>query len=208
MSTHRQLPPNTDIAPWQSRGRWYHMFVEQTNDGYVVSQENTDADILAMISDFTPQDKITLSSTDDKTFYLLNHYEDYKYGDVLPNELLGTCTVDVVASFTRDISYEISFSKLRYKRLTPQPAIVVSFNNESYTLVHNGEQYQSPFGSVFYTFDSTGLYMNTVTISDGGFNIERSSVQGYSVAITSFGEIIKYDSAFDSVDMWFFGYFE
>lgn len=31
MSTHRQLPNNTDIAPWQKKGRWYHFFLENTN---------------------------------------------------------------------------------------------------------------------------------------------------------------------------------
>lgn len=33
MATRRQLPNNTDIAPFQERGRWYHAFIEKDESG-------------------------------------------------------------------------------------------------------------------------------------------------------------------------------
>lgn len=33
MATHRQLPNNTDIAPFQEKGRWYRAFIEKDESG-------------------------------------------------------------------------------------------------------------------------------------------------------------------------------
>lgn len=79
MSTHRQLPPNTDIAPWQDKGRWYRIFGEKTADGVTISQSDIAGVTGAVDSDGNTS--ITIPGTvNGKNFHLVNAVSDVSSG--------------------------------------------------------------------------------------------------------------------------------
>lgn len=79
MSTHRQLPPNTDIAPWQDKGRWYRIFGEKTADGVTISQSDIAGVTGAIDSDGNTSIQIP-GQVNGKNFHLVNAVSDVSSG--------------------------------------------------------------------------------------------------------------------------------
>lgn len=69
MATHRQLPPNTDIAPAQEKGRWYRAFLEKDENGTakVTYKDSGLPDITPAGYGFT-----MAGQKDGKTFHLVS----------------------------------------------------------------------------------------------------------------------------------------